>query len=118
MKKTTDKEAETADNIQLTKLLKDQDACIGLHSLTALTLMFSSEWKNSEVYTAIDEVFCDGFELFIGSIFKQNAAQSKRSLLNKIQREVSELIVKKISSSRPGTGGRTYGLLLIQKQPI
>ena len=79
--------------------------------------MSSSEWKDSDAYTTIDEVFCDGFEVFIGSTFMQNADKSKISPLNKIQREVSELIVK-ISSSRPGTGGRTFGLLLIQKQPI
>ena len=46
--------------------------------------MSSSEWKDSDAYTTIDEVFCDGFEVFIGSIFKQNADKSKISLLNKI----------------------------------
>ena len=50
---TTDTEAGAADFIQLTKLLKDQDACAGLHSLTALALMSSSERKDSDAYTAI-----------------------------------------------------------------
>ena len=68
--------------------------------------MSSSDWKDSYAYTIIDEVFCDGFEVFIGSIFKQDAAKSKISLLNKIQREVSELIIKNLLVT--SRNGRTY----------
>ena len=68
--------------------------------------MSSSEWKDSDAYTTIDKVFCDGFEVFIGSTFMQNAGKSKISLLNKIQREVSELIVKNLLIT--SRNGRTY----------
>ena len=68
--------------------------------------MSSSERKDSDAYTTIDGVFCDGFEVFIGSILKQNAAKSKISLLNKIQREVSELIIKNLLIT--SRNGRTY----------
>ena len=49
-------------------------------------------------------VFCDGIEVFIGSIFKQDAAKSKTSLLNNIQRNVSEIIIKNLLiTSRNGS---------------
>ena len=68
--------------------------------------MSSSEYMDSDAYKTIDKVFCDGFEVFIGSIFKQDTAKSKISLLNKIQREVSELIVKNLLFT--SRNGRTY----------
>ena len=87
---------QQSDAAGLRKLLADKSTRDSLACLSQLAVQSSSPYSPGDGYTAASEVFCDGFEVDCGSVSKETASTHKLVLLNAMQHQVPDFILKNV----------------------
>lgn len=93
VKKSKTAKNYASDYAQLKKLLRTKGVTDDLDYLSELAHRASIKPHRSDEYSTLTKAFCDGIEVKLGPISKEEVMESKADLLNDLQKEVDGLVI-------------------------
>lgn len=88
------------DYANLKRLLLETDVGEDLECLSEIAQRASVKPHSGDSYMKLTKAFCDGIEVKLGNVEKEDVLLSKSDLLDEIQKELPELIVKNLMIQR------------------